>query len=376
MRNVLFLFAIIFSFMTNAQKYFLIIGTYTGTGSKGIYVYQFDAATGKATYISNTDSGSVVNPSYLAIAPGDSLLYACTETRTVNEAGISAFRFNAKDGKLSFVNKQSGGGDNPAYVSVHKNGKWVLAGNYSGGSIAAFQVKKDGGLQPYSQLIQHEGSSINKQRQEKAHVHATVFSPQGDYLFTPDLGTDKVNIYRFNSSSSEPLKPAVIPFAQTTPGSGPRHFTFHPNGKWAYLVEELSGTVVAYHYQQGRLMQLQRIAAHADTVTSEFGSADIHVSPDGKFLYASNRGNENNIAIFKIDKATGKLSSAGYQSTMGIKPRNFCIDPTGNYLLAANQQTGNIAIFKRDGKTGLLHYTSEQIMIPEPVCLKMIPMKK
>ena len=371
MRFLTFFIAAVFSFTASAQKYFLFIGTYTGTGSKGIYVYRFDAATGKATWMSNTDSGSVVNPSFLAMAPGDSLLYSCTETRTVNAGGVSAFKFNRKNAKLSFINKQSSGGDNPAYVSVHKNGHWVLAGNYSGGSIAAFQLKEDGGLQPYSQLIQHEGSSIKKQ-QEKAHVHATVFSPQGDYLFTPDLGTDKLNIYRFDDSVSQPLTPANIPFMQTTAGSGPRHFVFHPAGKWAYLIEELNGTVSAYNYSKGKLSFIQRIATHPDTATGEFSSADIHVSPDGKFLYASNRGRENNIAIFKIDKKTGKLSPIAYQSTLGIRPRNFCIDPSGNYLLAANQQTGNIVIFKRNKNTGWLQYTGEQILIPEPVCLKMI----
>jgi 6-phosphogluconolactonase len=248
----------------------------------------------------------------------------------------------------------------------------VIAGNYSGGSLAAFPINKDGSLQPYSQLIQHKGSSINKTRQEMPHVHSTVFSPKGDYLFTPDLGLDKVMIYRFNAGAQKPLHPALPPYAQTTPGSGPRHFIFHPNNKWAYLIEEMGGAVAAYAYKGGKLTQLQQLAAHADTASGEFGSADIHISPDGKFLYASNRGIENNLAIFKIDKSTGKLSSVGYQSTLGIRPRNFCIDPTGNYLLAANQQTNNIVVFKRDMKTGLLKYTGEEIKIPEPVCLKMM----
>jgi 6-phosphogluconolactonase len=354
----------------SAQEYYLFIGTYTGTGSKGIYVYRFNASTGKATWVSNTDS--VVNPSYLAIAPGGKYVYACTETRTVNAGGVSAFAFDAKTGKLSLVNKQSSGGDNPAYVAVHKSGKWVVAGNYSGGSLAAFPVNKDGSLQPYTQLIQHQGTGINKERQEKAHVHATVFSPAQDYLFTPDLGIDKVMIYRFSATASKPLTPAAQPFAAATPGSGPRHFTFHPNKKWAYLIEEMAGAVSAYQYNAGKLKELQRIYTHPDTLTSQPGSADIHVSPDGRFLYASNRGKENNIAIFKIDGKNGKLTSVGYQSTMGAIPRNFCIDPTGNFLLAANQESNNIVIFKRDKTTGLLTYTGEQLSIPKPVCLQMI----
>lgn len=371
MRISLFCFLYFISLAAGAQKYFLFIGTYTGHGSKGIYVYQFDAATGKASWISNTDS-TVVNPSYLAIAPGDSLLYACTETRTVNAGGISAFRFNRENGTLSFINKQSSGGDNPAYVAVHQSGKWATAGNYSGGSLAAFPLNADGSLQPYSQLIQHTGKGVNTARQEAAHVHATVFSPKGDYLFTPDLGMDRVMIYRFDASLPKPLQPAIQQYVATAPGSGPRHFDFHPNGKWGYLLEEMGGAVVAYHYANGKLTQFQQIAAHPDTASGGFGSADIHVSPDGKFLYASNRGKENTIAIFKINASTGKLSPVGYQSTMGRVPRNFYIDPTGNFLLAANQETGNIVIFKRNKQTGVLTYTGDQLLIPEPVCLKMI----
>ncbi|HEY0041271.1 MAG TPA: lactonase family protein, partial [Flavisolibacter sp.] len=327
-------------------------------------------ATGKLTWVSNTDS--VVNPSYLAVAPDGEYLYACTETRTVNAGGVSAFRFDKNTGRLSLINKQSSGGDNPAYVAINKTGKWVVAGNYSGGSLVAYPVNADGSLQPYSQLIQHKGSSVNKQRQEMAHVHATVFSPGDDFLFTPDLGIDKVMIYQFDPLQKQPLKEAAPAFAATTPGSGSRHFTFHPNGKWAYLMEEMAGAVSAYQYNAGKLAEMQRIFAHPDTLTSQPGSADIHVSPDGKFLYASNRGGENNIAIFKIDGETGKLSLVGYQPTLGRTPRNFMIDPSGNFLLVANQDTDNIVVFKRDKLTGLLSATGEQVIIPRPVCLKML----
>ena len=369
MRTLTLCVLLLVSFAANSQKYFLFIGTYTGSGSKGIYVYTFDAATGKATWVSN--AGGVVNPSYLAIAPGGNQLYSCTETITANAGGVSAFRFNRANGTLSLINKQSSGGDNPAYVSVHQTGKWVIAGNYSGGSLAAFPVNADGSLQPYSQLIQHTGKGFNPNRQEKPHVHSTVFSPKGDYLFVPDLGLDKVMIYKFNSSAQQPLQTAKQPFAATAPGSGPRHFIFHPNKKNAYLMEEMAGEVVAYMYKNGKLEMIQKIATHGDTAKGEFGSADIHISPDGKFLYASNRGNENNIAIFSVN-SNGKLTFSGLQSTMGIKPRNFTIDPSGKYLLVANQQTNNIVIFKRDMATGLLQYTGEQINIPEPVCLKML----
>lgn len=365
-----FLFFFLFLFCNAySQQYFLFIGTYTGTGSKGIYVYTFDASTGKAKWVSNTEG--IVNPSYLAIAPGGKLLYACTETRIANAGGVSSFRFDREKGSLTFLNKQSSGGDNPAYVSVHNSGRWVVPGNYSGGSLSVLPVNEDGSLRPYSQLIQHTGASVNKQRQDRPHVHATVFSPQGDHLFVPDLGMDKIMIYKFNSSSEKPIEPASPPFVITEPGSGPRHFVFHPNKKRAYLIEEMGGAVSVFKYRKGKLSVTQRIFTHADTATGEFGSADIHITPDGRFLYASNRGKENNIAIFSVDRK-GKLTFAGLQSTMGIQPRNFIIDPSGKYLLAANQRTGNIVIFKIDTGTGLLQYTGEQINIPEPVCLKMI----
>lgn len=369
MRCLLLCFLLFISVSVRSQKYFLFIGTYSTSGSKGIYVYTFDAATGKAQWISNTEG--VVNPSYLAIAPGGKELYCCTETNTVNAGGISAFRFNRLTGTLSFINRQSSGGDNPAYVSIHKNGKWVIAGNYSGGSLSAFPVNADGSLQPYSQLIQQTGKGFNEKRQEKPHVHSTVFSPKGDYLFAADLGLDKVMIYKFNSSRQQPMQPGKQPFIATAPGSGPRHFVFHPNKKYAYLIEEMGGDIVAYKYKKGRLEIMQQVATHGDTAKGEFGSADIHISPDGKFLYASNRGSENNIAIFSAG-AGGKLTLKGLQSSMGTSPRNFTIDPSGKYLLVANQRTNNIVIFKRDATTGLLQYTGDQINIPEPVCLKMM----
>lgn len=356
--------------MATAQSYFLFIGTYTNNGSKGIYVYRFDAATGKATPVSYADS--IVNPSYLTIAPGGKFVYAVTESGMKDTGSISAFAFDKTKAELTFINKYSSGGDNPCYVAITKNGKYVTVGNYSGGSLSAYPVNNDGSLQPYSQNIQHTGTGVDKSRQDHPHVHCTVFSPDGKYLLVPDLGIDKVMIYQFNPSATQPLQPAAQPFAASAPGHGPRHITFHPNNTFAYLMEEMSGTVVAYLYKNGTLKRLQEIAAHPADYKGAIGSADIHVSPDGKFLYASNRGDENNIAIFSIDKKSGRLTSIGYQSVLGKTPRNFTIDPTGNWLLAANQNSGNIVIFKRDKTTGKLSAMEEQIKVPSPVCLQMM----
>ena len=354
-----------------AQDRYLFIGTYTGSGSKGIYVYKFNTQTGKATWVSNTDSSTASNPSYLATTPDAKYLYSVYEDGAQKNGQVAAYSFNRNTGKLSPINKQPSGGDHPCYVALTSNNKWLAVANYTGGSVSVFAVNNDGSLKPHPQVVQHEGSSIVPQRQDKPHVHSTVFSPKHDYLFVSDLGMDKVMIYKFNPAASKPLQTNPS-FAASAPGSGPRHFIFHPNNKFAYLIEELSGTMAVYQYNNGKLNFLQRIITHPQDYNAAVGSADIHISPDGKFLYASNRGDENTITIFSVNPVTGKLKLAGYQSTMGKTPRNFMIDPTGNFLLVANQNTDNIVVFKRNKATGLLTPTGEEIKVSKPVCLKMV----
>ncbi|MEO6069476.1 MAG: lactonase family protein [Chitinophagaceae bacterium] len=359
-----------FSILCFSQNFHLLVGTYTNNNSsKGIYVYRFNAATGAAEWVSNTEG--VVNPSYLVASPNGKYVYAVNETGGTNPGAVSSFSFDHRSGQLTYLNSQPSGGDNPCYITTDKSGKWVVAGNYSGGNLALFQTLKNGGLQPYTQLIQHIGKGVNKERQESPHVHSTVFSPDGNYLFTPDLGLDKVFIYQFKPTSKKPLIPAPQPFVKTGDGNGPRHFTFHPNKKYAYLIEEMSGTVACYKYSNGRLIFFQRIATHPADFKGTLGDADIHISPDGKFLYTSNRGDENAIAIFSI-QSSGKLVWKGYESTLGLTPRNFMIDPTGNFLLVANQKSNSVAIFRRNLKSGLLRYTGKSIDVPSPVCLQML----
>ncbi|MGZ5190406.1 MAG: lactonase family protein [Flavisolibacter sp.] len=339
------------------------------TPGKGIYVYGFNETNGKTKLISSTDS--VKNPSYLSIDPSGKFIYACTETRTTGAGSVSAFRFDRKIGKIEFINKQPAGGDNPVYVSIHKNGKWLAIGSYSSGSLAVFPLKDDGSILPFSQNIQHTGSGL-KPNQNQPHVHAVVFSPSYDRLFVPDLGLDKIFQYRFDGNAEIPM--VDTSFTSVLPGSGPRHFTFHPNGKYAYLIEEMGGAVMAYTYNStnGQLDSIQRILTHHEDSTGDFQSADIHISPDGKFLYASNRTRQNNIAIFYVDQSSGRLKLLGYESTRGKTPRNFVIDPSGKFLLVANQGSNNIVVFKRNKKTGMLTATGEEINTPEPGCLKMV----
>ena len=368
MRTLLFLF-LVFSLPVFAQQYNLLIGTYTGSGSKGIYVYRFDAKTGTAKWVSNTDTAS--NPSYLALAPKGNYVYAVNETGGANPGSVSAYAFNKSTGALTFLNKQPTGGDAPCYIAVDKSGRWAVVANYSGGNRAALPIAEDGKLQPYAQLIQDTGSGGDKERQEHAHVHSTVFSPNQHFVFSPDLGTDKIMIYKFNAASQEPLTPAPQPFAKTEPGSGPRHFTFSPNQKYAYVIEELSGAVTAFKYSNGKLTFLQHISSHPANYSGSKGSADIHISPDGKFLYASNRGDANSIAVFSVG-SNGKLQLKGVQPTLGIHPRNFMIDPTGQYVLVANRDSDAVVIFKRNPSTGLLRDTGNRIEVPKPVCLQMM----
>jgi 6-phosphogluconolactonase len=304
----------------------------------------------------------------LTLSASGKYLYACSETQTPNAGSVSSFSFDLKNKTLSFINSQKSGGDNPAYVSLHQSGKWIVNANYSGGSVAVHALAEDGSIQPAAQVIKYADSSIIKARQNQSHIHSAVFSPDHRYLFLPDLGADKIRIYRFNQSQDKPLAEVQIPFVKTLAGSGPRHFTFHPNGKFAYCIEEISGTIDAFQYANGKLNNIQRVATHTDQFKDNFGSADIHISPDGKFLYASNRGVENNIAIFSIKK-DGKLTSIGYQSTLGNHPRNFSIDASGKFLIVANMISGDIVVFRRNSKTGLLTRVGTEIKVASPSCI-------
>ncbi len=347
---------------------YLFIGSYTsGKPARGIYVYTIDSA-GALTKVSNTQN--IINPSYIILSPDGAHLYACTETRMHNAGSISAFSFDSISGQLSFINKQPTDGENPVYITENKTSQWLISANYTGGSVSVFPVNPDGSLQPHIRVIQYSGSSINEDRQDSAHIHCVVFSPNEDYLFAPDLGADKIRKLTFYPMTTSDLKTITSTDFETTPGSGPRHITFHPNGRYAYCNEELSGTVSAYTCINGRLTAKQRTASYAGK-QEEYGCADIHVSPDGRFLYSSNREKEHSITIFSIDTTTGLLKLIGRQSSLGIHPRNFVIDPTGCFLLVANQFSNNIFVFKRDAPTGLLTYTGNHINIPNPSCLQI-----
>lgn len=354
---------------TKAKDYHLLIGSYTSKeNSDGIHVYRFNSESGK---ISSTPLATeAVNASYLAISKDTKNVYAVSES-SGDRASVNAFSFNPVSGALTFLNSVPSEGDHPCYIAVDDKKKFVFIGNYSGGNLLSIPIGADGSLRSDVQNIKHKGSSVNKDRQDKPHVHSVVLSPDNRYLLVQDLGTDKINSYKVDVTKPQALAPAEPPFTSTKPGGGPRHLTFHPTGKYAYLILEMEAAVTAFDYKNGALKEIQTITMLRPDFKGNVGAADIHVSPDGKFLYASNRGDANEIVIYSIDK-NGKLTTVGHQSILGKTPRNFALDPTGNFLLSANQASNEVVIFKRDQKTGLLTPTGEKIAVEKPVCLKFV----
>ena len=358
------------------KEQYLLIGTYTSAGSEGIYVYKFNTETGENSFVSSVKTS---NPSFLAVAPGHKYVYAVNEnadsTRFTVTGHVAAFAFDKTTGQLNFINRQESGGKHPCYVAVDKTGKWVFAGNYSSGSLSLLPARSNGALDSAIQVIQHEGSSVVADRQEAPHVHATFLHPNNKTLYVPDLGLDRVMIYDFDAKKGK-LKEAGQPFVITEPGAGPRHIDVHPNGKYAYLMEELNGSISAYRVtKEGHLELIQNVSGLPPDFNGTVGSADIHVSPDGKFLYCSNRGESNSLGILSINPSNGMLVWVDHQSTLGNTPRNFNLDPSGNFLLVANQNSDQVVIFKRDKQTGLLTDSGKRIKVSKPVCLKWIPVE-
>ncbi|WP_017729965.1 lactonase family protein [Nafulsella turpanensis] len=357
----------------NSPSFHLIVGTYTSGKSEGIYVYRFDSKTGKLEH--TFTAKGVENPSFVVLSPDGQYLYAVNEVSGEKEGSVSAFRFNRETGALEFINKQASGGGDPAYLTVDQKGENLFVGNYTGGNLSVLPVQKDGSLGAAIQTIQHAGSSVNKERQEKAHVHSTVLGPEEKHLFVGDLGTDKVNIYEYHPESNQPLKPAATPFIAVEPGTGPRHLIFDELGDYAYLVQELTAEVSVFRHENGKLSHVQTVPMTEPDFKGAVSAAEVKISPDGKFLYASNRGDANEIVIYKIGPEKGTLTLVDRQSTLGKTPRNFTIDPTGRFLLVAHQNSDNVIVFARDIETGKLSPTGEEIEVGKPVYLKMVPVE-
>lgn len=360
--------------MAQNPIFYLLIGTYTKNQNDGIYVYRFNPNRGEATFISKTSG--VQNPSYLTVSKNEKYVYAVNETHGDSSGSVMAFALDKSKGTLSFLNKQSTGGDDPCYIETDSSNKWVTVANYSGGNIAVLPIAANGTLQPASQIIAHEGYGVNVERQEMPHPHCTVFSPDQKFVYVADLGNDRLYQYSFKSDEAkEPLKELEPPYYEVPDGSGPRHFTFHPNKKFAYLINELSGNVIVYEYnsETGNLKSIQTVPSVNAGGNEDKGSSEIFFRPDGKFLYTSNRGKSNDITIYKV-ASDGTLTEVGRQK-VGLHPRYFMVDPTGRFLLVANRDSNNIQIFVINKNYGLLQDTGTTISVDMPACLKMVPVK-
>lgn len=363
-KGILIVLVLIVCIRTQAQenKLNLLIGTYTNScESKGIYVYDFDVNTAEFSF--KNSSSTVVSPSYLTVSNDNQFIYAVNENG-VNSA-VSSFKFDSKSGAINLINEQDSKGADPCYIiNDEKN---VIVANYSGGNIAVFGKNEDGSLTEAKQVIQHFGKGMNVERQEKPHVHMVYFTPDKKFVLVNDLGKDKVYSYHYDSNSTNELLRISDSIAVKS-GSGPRHLTFSKDGKQVYLLQELDGSLTTFNYSNGKLKKIDETTILAKDFKGTFSAADIHISPYGKFLYASNRGEANTISIFKIQE-NGKLESLGQTSTLGKGPRNFAIDPSGNFLLVAHQYSNDVVIFKRDKTTGKLTDTRKRIQLCSPVCL-------
>lgn len=351
------------------------IGTYTDGASQGIYMSRLDLATGE---LSPPElAAKAKNPSFLALGPRLDYLYAVSEVDDIDgkkTGGVSAFAIDGRTGKLRALNQQPSGGVGPCHLAVDKTGKAVLVANYGGGSVASLPIGRDGRLGAPISTIRHEGKSVDPARQERPHAHSINLDAGNRFAFAADLGLDQVLVYRFDAASGK-LSPHDPAFAPVAPGAGPRHFAFHPGGKYAYVINELQSTITAFSYdaEHGKLTEVQSIGTLPEGHREPSFTAEVVVHPSGKFVYGSNRGHDS-IAIFQVDESTGKLTAAGHRPTGGKTPRNFAIDPTGKYLLAENQASNSVHVFRIDGETGALTPTGQSIEAPSPVCIKMAPL--
>lgn len=356
-----------------ADAYTVYVGTYTGAKSKGIYAFEFNAATGQAgeaRLVAETPS-----PSFLARHPNGQLLYAVNEVNEVNGekgGGLSAFKI-AADGKLTLLNQVSTLGGGPCHLTLDSQGRAVLVANYGGGSVVSYRLEADGRLGGRASFIQHTGSSVNQRRQEAPHAHGIYLDAKDRFAYVPDLGLDKVLVYEFDASTGG-LKLQEAAAGIVASGGGPRHVALHNTLPFLWSLNELLCTVTTFRVDasSGALQPgttsptLPRERQEGDS------TAEIFVHPNGKYLYASNRGHDS-ITVFQIDPANGALQTVQNQPIGGKTPRNFALDPSGRWLLAAAQGSDVVTVFAIDQASGRLSGRMAQVEVPTPVCLVFPP---
>jgi 6-phosphogluconolactonase len=345
------------------------IGAYTEPPlgkAEGISVYRFDDDAGALDHV-QTVSG-IKNPSFLAVDPNNRFLYAVSE---LEKGGVFAFACDSETGELTLLNSQSSHGADPCYISLDPSGRYVLVANYSGGTVAVLPIAADGSLEPASDVVRHEGSSVHPTRQERAHPHMVAPTPDGRFILVTDLGTDRVHVYELDTATGRLEANQQWPgFVTVEAGSGPRHFAFAPNSPIIYVINELASTLAVYRYdierEESRL--LQTVSSLPDGFTGENTCAQVVVAPDGRFVYGSNRGHDS-IAIWAVDENTGEVKLVGHESTRGKGPRHFTIDPTGSWLLAANEKSDSVVTYRRNPDSGMLDATGPVNHVPTPVAI-------
>ncbi|HSD28040.1 MAG TPA: lactonase family protein [Vicinamibacteria bacterium] len=358
-----------------AEKPFtLYVGTYTDGTSRGIYRFTFDPATAATTEPELAVGAK--NPSFLALHPNGRFLYAVGEIGSFQGAktgAVSAFAVDAKTGDLALLNQQPSEGAGPCHLVLDRAGRNVLVANYGGGTVAVLPIGTDGRLKPASSVRAHPGSGPNKGRQEKPHAHGIYLDPAERFALAPDLGADRVFVYRFEAKAGtlEPHGAGIL-----EPGSGPRHLAFHPNGKYVYVINELLSTMAAFSYdgEKGALTSLQTISCLPAGFSGTSWTAEVAVSPDGRFVYGSNRGDDS-LAIFAVEPSTGRLTVKGHSPIGGKYPRHFTIDPTGRFILAGHQNSGTIGVLRLDPATGMPSLVGSPVKVDKPVCLLPVPQR-
>lgn len=355
------------------------VGTFTQTvrdaeaRKDGIFWFQLDAETGSLQREGAADCGP--NPAYLTLSTDQRYLFAVNEVHEFHGqkgGGLSAFQVDLTTGGLSFLNSQPSYGESPCYVSLDRSGKFALVSNYAGGNIAVYPLLSDGRLGPFSEFIQHGGHGPNPKRQEKAHAHSIQMEASNKLALVADLGLDQVRLYRLDLATGK-LQMAVPGEISLHPGAGPRHLDFHPNGKWMYVINELDSTLSVFEvdFRAGIYRHLQTASSLPEGYDGEKWAADVHVHPNGRWIFASNRAHDS-LAMFAIDPETGTVILLGTVPSGGKTPRNFALDPSGKWLLAANQDSDNLVVFALDPTSGRLTPTGSETAIPAPVCVKFV----
>lgn len=366
--------------MDHQQRDWVVyVGTFTraeggGHRQDGIYIYRMSPATGRLTHVDTVMN--TFDPAFLALDPSRRFLYAVNEVREFEGqpgGAVSTFAAEPETGRLTWLNLQPTHSAGPCYVSVDPTGRWVLAANYHGGAVNVYPVQPDGRLGAATEFIQQRGSSVVPDRQAEAHAHSIILDPTHRYALVADLGMDKIVVYRFDDARGR-LVPHDPPWVASQPGAGPRHMAFHPNGQRLYVSNELDSTVtvLAFDATRGSFEPLQTLSSLPPDWAGENSGADIHIAPSGDFLYASNRGHDS-LALFAV-RADGTLTAAGHVSTQGHTPRNFGLSPDGNWLLAANQDSHTVVVFRVDHATGQLTPTGQVLDVPLPVCVIITPL--